>query len=142
MEKLTEKERVFARAIVDGKTQYEAYCIAYDTNTDRRATVDCNASIVANKPHVKEFIARERERKEKALEYVEIDDKQKRINLIWERIAYCQETGNDAAIARYLDMLAKMNGDYINITKDITDDKPLANMSTADLQALLSKDTA
>lgn len=136
---LTDKERTFALAVADGKTQYEAYCIAYDTKSTNRNTIDSNASIVAKKPAVKAYIETLREQKEKAHKYIGINDKQRRIDLIWERIEVCKARGDDAAIARYTEQLAKLNGDYVNITKNI-DDKPnvMNELSTDQLKELLN----
>ena len=64
---LTDKERIFALAVADGHTQYSAYRLAYNSNTDNRNTVDSNASVIANKPEVREYIERVRKEKEDAL---------------------------------------------------------------------------
>lgn len=138
MHLLTDKENVFCMAIADGKTQYDAYCIAYDTKTERRNTVDCNASKLMAKPAIRDRIAELRQRKEDTQIYSDINDKNKRIRLIWDRIAVCVERNDDTAVARYLEQLAKLNGDYVNVTKDISDNKPLKGVSDADLSALLA----
>lgn len=139
LEGLTDKERRFCHYLVmDDMTQAEAYRMAYQTNTDNRKTVDCNASQIRKKPHVKAYIDKLWEKRAAAERYVGVTDKERRINLIWERIDECVKNGNDAAIARYLDMLAKLNGDYVNITKDISDpEKPLSKLSDEELKALL-----
>ena len=138
---LTDKERIFALAVADGKTQYEAYQIAYDTNTDNRATIDTNAYRVANRPDVKEYIESLRKRREDSVVYSDINDINKRFSLIWDRIAACQAKGDDNGIARYMDIINKMTGTYVNINKDISEkDTTLSNLSTEDLKALLDKE--
>lgn len=135
---LTDKERIFALAVADGHTQYSAYRLAYNSNTDNRNTVDSNASVIANKPEVREYIERVRKEKEEAFKYADINDKRRRIELIWERIEVCREKGDDAAIARYTEQLAKLAGDYVNINKDITEEKnPVKTLNTEDLKKLL-----
>lgn len=135
---LTDKERIFALAVADGHTQYSAYRLAYNSNTDNRNTVDSNASVIANKPEVREYIERVRKEKEEAFKYANINDKRRRIELIWERIEVCREKGDDAAIARYTEQLAKLAGDYVNINKDITEEKnPVKTLNTEDLKKLL-----
>lgn len=71
--------------------------------------------------------------------YSNINDKQKRIELIWDRIEWCKEKNDDTAIARYLDQLAKLNGDYVNINKNI-DEKAvtLDDMDITELQNLIN----
>lgn len=136
---LTDKERIFALAVADGHTQYDAYKLAYNTKTDNRNTIDSNASVIANKPEVKSFIEAVRREKEEALKYADINDKRRRIELIWERIEVCREKGDDAAIARYTEQLAKLNGDYIHITKDLSENNQseIQNLSTDELKAIL-----
>ena len=135
---LTDKERIFALAVADGHTQYSAYRLAYNSNTDNRNTVDSNASVIANKPEVREYIERVRKEKEEAFKYADINDKRRRIELIWERIEVCREKGDDAAIARYTEQLAKLAGDYVNINKDITEEmNPVKTLNTEDLKKLL-----
>ncbi len=139
MNLLTDKENVFCMAIADGKSQYEAYCIAYDTKTDRRNTVDCNASKLMAKEAIRERVAELRQRKEDTKVFTDINDINRRFALIWERIEECRVRGDDAAIARYMDIINKMTGTYVNVTKDITDDKkPLGGLKDADLAALLA----
>lgn len=135
---LTAKEEVFCMAVADGKTQYEAYLIAYEPTTANRASIDTMAWQVARKPEVRERIEELRRRRDDAHVYGDINDKNRRIRLIWERIEACMERNDDTSVARYLDQLAKLAGDYVNVTKDITDTKPLKGVSDADLQALIA----
>ena len=136
---LTDKERIFALAVADGKSQYDAYCLAYDTKTTNRATIDTNAYKIAAKPAVKEYIATLRKQREEKTIYSDINDKNKRIALIWERIEVCKAKGDDASIARYTEQLAKLNGDYVNINKNIDTSKDiLKDISTEDLKSLLN----
>ena len=136
---LTDKENTFCLAVADGKTQFEAYQIAYDTQTENRASIDTMASRLAAKPEIQARISQLRKRQEDIAVYTDINDKERRIRLIWDRIAVCVERQDDAAVARYLDQLAKLNGDYINVTKDISEDKkPLNGLSDADLAKLIA----
>lgn len=138
MNLLTDKENAFCMAIADGKTQYEAYCIAYDTKTERRNTVDCNASKLMTKTAIRDRIAELRQRKEDTQIFADINDINRRFALIWERVEECRKRGDDAAIARYMDIINRMTGTYVNVTKDISDNKPLKGVSDADLAALIS----
>lgn len=139
---LTDKERIFAMAVADGKTQTEAYRIAYDTKTDNINTIYVNSCKVAGKEEVKEYIRALRERKEETAYLIDINDINKRYNLIWDRIAACQEKGDDAAISRYMNIINKMTGTYVNISKDITEEKnPLKDLSMEDLKNILDNTT-
>ena len=135
---LTDKERTFALAVADGKTQHEAYKIAYQPKTENRNTIDVEACKIAKRDHVRAYIQSLRDAQDNVVKYANINDKQRRIELIWERIDACIQRGDDAAIARYTEQLAKLNGDYVNITKNI-EEKPnvIGELSTDQLKELL-----
>lgn len=136
---LTDKENVFCIAVADGKTQYEAFRIAYNPTTENRASIDTMAWQVARKPEIRARIEELRKRRDDAHVYGDINDKNRRIRLIWDRIEACIERGDDAAVARYLDQLAKLAGDYVNVTKDISEEKkPLTGLTDADLAKLIA----
>lgn len=136
--RLTPKEEIFCMAIVEGKTQYEAYCTAYNTKTDRRNTVDSNAWKVLAKPHIQERIAELKQKKDDRKMFIDILDMNKRYALLNEQIEVARQNNDHAAIARYMDIINKMTGAYVNITKDISDNKPLEKLSEDDLKALIA----
>lgn len=140
LEKLTKKEDMFCMAVVDGHTQYESYIIAYEPKTLKRGSIDVMASKVANKPQVKARIEELKRRKESSKIYSDVQDENYIYSLIRERLDYCKDSNNDAAISRYIDILNKMTGRYVNINKNIEDDKPLKDVSSDDLKAILSMD--
>lgn len=137
---LTDKEEIFATAVADGYTQHDAYVMAYKPSTIKQNSIDVMASRVANKPDVKARIQEFIDRKAGTYAYNDLLDKNKRINLIYERIQYCIDNKDENNVVKYIDMLNKLAGDYKNITVKQTDIKPLANMSIEELNKLLDKD--
>ena len=137
MDKLTKKEDAFCMAIVDGHSQYESYLIAYQPNSTNRASVDAMASKVANKPHIKARIKELKDRKDKHKIYSDITDENYIYSVIQQRLKYCMDNNNDNAISKYIEILNKMTGRYVNITKDISDTNTLSDVSTEKLQAIL-----
>ena len=138
---LTEKQQVFARALAHGKTQAEAYRLAYDTSNSAENTIAANACKEANKPEIKSYVEKLKRDIDNYSAIEKSKDESYIRTLLIERIEICRKKGDENAIARYSDMLAKMNGLYINITKDITDEqKPVERLTTDELKALLQAD--
>lgn len=139
--RLTEKQEIFCMAIADGKTQYEAYRIAYQPKSTNRGTLDNNAYIVGKNPRIRARIEELRKMRDEKECYSDINDINKRFRLIWSRIEACIEKGDEVAVDRYLTQIAKLKGDYITQVKDISDNKSqFASMSTDDIKALLNTD--
>ena len=137
-DRLTDKQKHFAQLIADGKTNYEAYTSAYDVNTTRRNSIDSLASRERAKPDVAAYIAELiRRKQEKAVHTAFMTDERKRA-IIQERIEYCIQTNNDSAIRGYLDVLNRMDGVYVQQTRDLTEDKDkLSDLSTEELKKII-----
>lgn len=140
MVKLTDKENKFCMAICDGYSQYDAYKIAFNPKTENRNSIDAMASKVAKKTEVQNRIKELRERRIDAKIYNDINDINKRYAIIWERIEACRKDGNDAAIAKYMDIINKMTGTYVEYKKDLSNDNPLKDVTTEQLQSILDMD--
>jgi hypothetical protein len=95
------------------------------------------ASRLTAKPEIQARIAELRNRQEEAKIYTDINDINKRFAIIWEQIEKCRANNDNASIARYMDIINKMTGTYVNISKDITDDKPLKNLTDDEIKALI-----
>lgn len=135
---LTDKEEMFCMAIADGYTQFDAYKIAYEPKTDNRASIDSAASRTARKKDVQARISELRTRKADQYNYSDINDKNKRIKFIWERINACLAKNDENNVVKYIDMLNKLAGDYKNINVNENDIKPLSTMSNEDLNKLIA----
>ena len=129
---LSAKMKAFCYAYLRTNNATQAYLEAYDSHNEQVAKVEgCKLlkrdDITAflnqlNKPIVNQ-ITNERERKRK---------------IIWERIEICRKKGEDAAIARYMDILNKMDSEYVNITRNVDDSgEKLASLDITQLKQLL-----
>lgn len=140
---LTEKQKTFARALVAGMNQKEAYLQAFDVNTVNNQSIIVMASREANKPEVKEYIAKVLKEEQNVLAIMQTKDDAFIRTLIHDRMLDCHAQKNDAALAKYAEILNKMNGVYINITKDVTEqENDISKLSTDELKAYLSKESA
>lgn len=139
---LTFKERMFADGILEGKTQYQSFIDAYDVKTKKRSSIDCMASNIKNKERVKNYIESVKKRVEMRKKYGLSLDIEDRKELIYERINACMEKGDDTSVARYMDLLNKMEQSYVNINKNIDEkDTNISALSTDELKKLVNSNT-
>ncbi len=123
---LTEKMKLFAREYYkNGGNGTEAYLIAYDT--DSRTTAQRESSLLLKRADINEYL--------KALnipnENKAISERERKRAVLWEII----ETGDNNDKCRALDILNKMDSEYININRNITDNNE--NISDLDTDKLL-----
>ena len=133
---LTQKQMNFCEEYVrNGGVGVEAYLTAYNSQSRQCATIE--ASRLLDNPEVQKYLAKLRKPIEKAVKRKILNEREYKKKLIQERIEECVARGDDAAIARYIEIWNKMDGEYVNINKDITDhDAEIKNLDTATLQLL------
>lgn len=140
---LSYKEQVFADAIISGKSNYDAFIEAYKPGDSvKRSSIDTMAYIVKNRDHVQRYLKTINDRVEnrkKAGLTMGIEDRKQ---IIYDRIIACVEKGDDAAVARYMDLLNKMEQSYVNINKNIDEkDTSISALSTAELKKIINSST-
>lgn len=133
---LTEKQRNFCKEYIqNGGNGRQAYLAAYDSNSPSSAGIE--ATRLLGRDDIQAYLTKLRKPIEKAVVRKMVNERETKKNLIQERIAVCIERDDDAAIARYLDIWNKLDGDYININKDITDhNAEIINLDTETLKTL------
>lgn len=134
---LTQKQMNFCKAYIEnGGNATEAYLASYNWTGSRNGAM-VEASRMLDNEEVQAYLVKLRKPIEKAVKRKIINEREYKKKLIQERIEECVERGDDAAIARYLEIWNKMDGEYVNINKDITDhDAEIKNLDTATLQLL------
>lgn len=134
---LTQKQMNFCKAYIEnGGNGTQAYLTAYDSNSPSSATIE--ASRMLDREDIQEYLTKLRKPIEKAVKRKIINEREYKKKLIQERIEECIERGDDAAIARYIEIWNKMDGEYVNINKDITDhDAEIKQLDTATLLQLV-----
>lgn len=119
----------------NGGNGTQAYLAAYDSNSPMSAGIE--ASRLLKQENIQKYLEHLRKPVEQAVKRKMIRDKKAKIELIQERIAECVERGDDAAIARYLELWNKMDGTYSNASGDAADtDTDIAGLDTATLRLL------
>ena len=117
---LTEKQETFCRNIISGMSGKDAYISAYNSKgSDQNAYTE--ASKLMLREDIQKRLADLRKPIEKAVQTSALTEREKKKAIIWERIQACVESNDDAAVARYMDILNKMDAEYININRNITE---------------------
>ena len=133
---LTVKQMNFCQEYIKCGNATEAYMTAYDSTSRKSAQIE--SSRMLDRDDIQEYLVKLRKPIEKAVKRKIINEREYKKKLIQERIDQCVERGDDAAIARYLEIWNKMDGEYVNINKDITDhDSEIKQLDTATLLQLV-----
>lgn len=126
---LTEKMKRFCREYVsNGGNATQAYLAAYDSNSEVSAAQE--GYKLLQDTRIKECI----QSLNAPLNDIAMDEGEKIRRLLWERIELCQQTGDESAIARYLDQLNRMAGRYTNIS--VSKSESTVNLGNLDINAL------
>lgn len=132
----TAKESEFARLVATGTPQVDAFIAVYGDGGMARKTIADRASVLSNRPNVFQQIEKlKKELDKNKMEEVQRDFERK-ISLIWERIEICKEAGDEAAIARYIDILNKMEGHYKEQDMTNQEQSALHGLSTEELRKI------
>lgn len=131
---LTPKQEMFCTGIVEGLSGTEAYKRAYNTNANNN-TMRNEANKLLQREDITERIKELQKPLHNHARNTAISNREKKQGIIWEEIENARKQQDHAAIARYLDILNKMDMEYININKDITEDK--TNIENLDNVTLL-----
>lgn len=132
---MNDKEKLFCECVANGYTLTDSYIIAYCPKTSNRDSIRNSASRLAAKPDLRAYIDDLTRLKLERANQVNLLDTSTRYNLITDRVLKCIHDGDESNLIKYLDIINKMQGTYINLTKDITE-RPYQNLSTDDLKAL------
>lgn len=130
---LTEKQKNFCREYVrNNGNGTQAYLAAYNSKSDTSAAIE--SSKLLRRDDITEYIATLNKPMENRIQ----SEREKKRFIIWDRIEQCIIAGDDGAIARYMDILNKMDAEYININKHIDDTTPdISNIDTSTLLRLV-----
>ena len=129
---LSQKMKNFCYAYMRTQNAGQAYLEAYNTSNERTAAAE--GSRLLGRDDITAFI---NELNKPTVNKI-TNEREKKRSIIWERIEICRNKGEDAAIARYMDILNKMDAEYVNINRNIDDSgEKLASLDTEQLKQLL-----
>ena len=133
---LTPKQEKFCQCIVSGMSGKDSYIAAYDCNNERVARNE--APKLLQRDDVSKRIQEMSIPLQNHAVNTAISEREKKRTIIWSRIEECINNGDDTAIARYMDILNKMDAEYINVNHNIEDSSTdLNNIDTTTLLKLV-----
>lgn len=133
---LTAKQIKFCEEYLRLDNALDAYVAAYNWNgSENGARVE--ASRLLARDDIQAHILRLRKPVEKAIKRQITADRKSKLDLIQRRIQACEERGDDAGIARYLEIWNKMDGEYLNGGKADDGDNNINDLDTATLLQLV-----
>lgn len=133
-DRLTSKQRKFAQEYMRSGNATEAYLFAYDTTNRNTAYRECK--YLLKMPHIIEYM----ESINKPIEEQIVGDREKKRAILWEGIQRCIQKEDESGAARYMDILNKMDMEYINVNRNINDPaESIGNLDTEQLRQLLEQ---
>lgn len=133
---LTQKMKNFAHAYLRTGSATEAYLEAYDTTNEGVAARE--GSLLLRRDDITEYLAS----LNKPIVNKINNEREKKRQIIWSRIDRCLEKEDETAIARYMDILNKMDAEYVNINRNIDDStEKLSGLDINQLKAILEEPT-
>lgn len=130
---LTSKQENFCINIVAGMNGKDSYIAAYQNKSNDNTAYKESMKLLS-RSDIQDRIKELRKPLELQAQTKALTERDKKKAIIWEEIDHARQEKDHAAIARYLDILNKMDQEYININKDISDDK--TNIETLDNDTL------
>ncbi len=125
--KLTAKQEKFARLVAEGKTQSEAYRLAYNCVNNKPDTIWSRASELANHSGVSARIEELRRQFTQNLDIASQITVERQLEYCQKAIQECLQSGDWANLFKGLDMQNKLLGLYA----------PIKNETTTKLQAYI-----
>lgn len=127
---LTEKQKAFCHEYVKNSGNgTKAYLTAYNSNSENAAKIE--ASKLLRRDDITEYITTLTRPTVNRIQ----NEREKKRSILWDFIQ--DQTKSDSDRLKALDLLNKMDAEYININRNIDDSKPeIANLDTNTLRLL------
>lgn len=133
---LTQKMKDFCHAYARTQNATEAYLEAYDSHNERVAGVE--GSKLLRRDDITAYLNKINQPTINTI----VNEREKKRQIIWDRINICLEKGDETAIARYMDILNKMDAEYVNINRNIDDTgEKLSGLNIDQLKDILGEST-
>lgn len=133
---LTQKMKDFCHAYAQCGNATQAYLEAYDTTNEFTARQE--GGVLLRRDDVTEYLKQINQPTVNRI----INEREKKRKLLWEGIERCVAKEDESGAARYMDILNKMDAEYVNINRNIDDSGEKLSALTADqLKALVETPT-
>lgn len=135
---LTEKQKRFCKNVVSGMSYKDSYIAAYETSCSEQVAYNESSKLML-RDDIQAEIKRISRPLEQAYQTTILSEREKKKAIIWDRINACIANNDDSAVARYMDILNKMDSEYININRNINDnDDNITELDTDKLIRLVT----
>lgn len=115
---LTEKQKAFCREYFsNGGNATQAYLSAYNSKNEEVAANE--GSLLLKNKEMQKYLRT----MNKPLERKAISERDKKRSICWAQIEQCIAERDSNGAARWMDILNKMDSEYININRNIQDDQ-------------------
>jgi phage terminase small subunit len=136
VKQLTSKQKEFCKNVVSGMTYKDSYIKAYETKCSEQVAYNESSKLMM-KEEIQKEIKRISEPLEKAYQTNVLSEREKKRAILWEGIERCQAKEDENGVARYMDILNKMDSEYLNININREENNtPLDNIDADTLKKL------
>jgi phage terminase small subunit len=133
---LTPKMKNFCHAYARCGDATQAYLEAYDGTSKHSASIE--GSRLLQRDDVTKYL---NELNQPTINKI-INERERKRNILWKGIERCVAKEDESGAARYMDILNKMDAEYVNINRNIDDSsEKLSSLSTEQLKQLLNEPT-
>lgn len=133
---LTPKMKNFCHAYARCGDATQAYLEAYDGTSKHSAAIE--GSRLLQRDDVTKYL---NEINQPIVNKI-TNEREKKRNMIWKAIYRCEAKEDETGQARWMDILNKMDAEYVNINRNIDDSsEKLSTLSTEQLKQLLNEPT-
>lgn len=122
---LTQKQEKFCQCVVSGMTYKDSYMTAYDCNSETTAINE--GSKLALREDIQKHIETLTIPLQKAAQQTALSEREKKRQWLWNMI---NNASNDADRLRAMDILNKMDSEYINIQRIESDQTSITDIDT------------
>lgn len=134
--RLTQNMQNFCYAYARCANATDAYLETY--NCDNRDLARRQGSLLLQRDDVTEFL---KEINQPTVNKI-VNERERKRKILWDRIERSIEKEDEPAIARYMDILNKMDAEYVNINRNIDDThEKLSTLNTEQLKQILDEPT-
>lgn len=133
--KLTPKQEKFCQCIVSGMSGKDSYMTAYNTKASEQVIFNESTKLL-KRDDITQRIKELRKPLENHYQNIAINEREKQIKFILERIELCKEKDDEQSIIRYTEMLNKIYALYKDTENEQKTDNSVNNLDTATLIAL------
>jgi phage terminase small subunit len=126
---LTPKQEKFCQCVVSGMSAKDAYIMAYNTKASEQVLYNESSKLMLRED-IQKKIEDMRKPLVKAAQTTALSEREKKRAWLWNMI---ENATNDSDRIRAMDILNKMDSEYINIQRIEKDETPISTLDTEKL---------